>query len=150
MWIIPTRTDLTRALTGPELEAVETAAVESGAPDPLPGTLAAAVQLARGYIAACPRNRLGPADSIPDALLSSVVAIARWNLLTRFPDVGLTSDARRAEYSDALTTLRDCAACKFAVEAPPDEPAAPEAVHYPEAAAGCRELRVTLNHTEGL
>jgi phage gp36-like protein len=150
MWLVPTRSDLSRALTGAELSAVESVAVASGESDPLPGTLAAAVQLARGYIAGCPRNRLGPADTVPDALLSVVCAIARWNLLNRFPDVGITTDARRGEYSDALATLRDAAACRLAVEAPPEDPPAPEEMPSQAPAIAPRPLHHQFHQSDGL
>lgn len=119
-WITPTTEDLTRALTAPENDAVSTVALADGAPDPVPGTLADAVQLTRGYIAACPRNRLGPAGTIPTALLSTLLAVARWNLLTRLPISSLTTEGRRAEYEDAIARLRDTAACRLSVEQPDD------------------------------
>ncbi|MDR2673848.1 MAG: DUF1320 family protein [Opitutaceae bacterium] len=150
MWITPTPADISRALTAPEKRAAQSTAVEEGQPDPLPGALADAVQLARGYIAACARNRLGGDGTIPASLLSTVLAIARWELLTRFPDVGLTTDARRAEYDDALARLRDAAAGRLAIEQPPEEPPPTDKLPAPVPVILPRRLHRQPSDAEGL
>jgi phage gp36-like protein len=109
-------------LTAPEIDACRTAALhQHGDPDPVPGTLATIAQTVRGYIAGCPRNTLGPAGTLPEQLIGDAMVIARHKLLTRFPEVGLLSEGRVNEYNQAMTALRDVAACKIAVESPPSK-----------------------------
>ncbi|AHF94603.1 hypothetical protein OPIT5_29290 [Opitutaceae bacterium TAV5] len=118
-WRTITEDDLRTVLTGTEIDSVRTVALEDGAGDPVPGTLANVVQTVRGYIAGCSRNTLGPAGTLPEQLVGDAMVIARHRLLTRFPEVGLLSDGRVNEYNQAMTAMRDVAACRISVEAPP-------------------------------
>lgn len=122
MWITITESDIERRLTGGEFTAVREAALSDGQPDPLPEEIASAVRRVRGSVAACSKNSVGPDGTIPDELEDAFLAILRYKLLTRFPEIGLISQDRRQEYEDALALLKDCARCDFAVE----QPAEPE------------------------
>ncbi|MEM0964793.1 MAG: phage protein Gp36 family protein [Verrucomicrobiota bacterium] len=117
-WISITEDDIERRLTGGEFTAVREAALSDGQPDPLPEEIKSAVRRVRGSVAACDRNKVGPDGTIPDELEDAFLAILRYKLLTRLPDVGLISDDRRREYDDAIALLKDTARCDFAVEQP--------------------------------
>jgi hypothetical protein len=124
-WITLTVADVARKLTGPELEACRTAAIEAAQPDPVPLLIEDAVGKIRGYCATCSRNKLGPANTIPERLVDTALVLIRWSALNRMPDVGLTTEARRTEYTDAISLLKEVAACDFTIEAP-DSPAGEE------------------------
>jgi phage gp36-like protein len=143
MWRPLNEADLRTVLTAPEIDACRTAALNQGEPDPVPATLALVAQTVRGYIAGCSRNTLGPAGTLPEQLIGDAGVVARHRLLTRFPEVGLLSDARVNEYNQAMTALRDVAAGRIAVESP--ETKGPEKV---PAGAGAVVVKGTrLNFT---
>lgn len=118
-WISVTAAELLRTLTGPEKQAVSTAALASGQADPVPGILADVVHEVRGYIAANTRNTLGLAGTIPEKLRLVTLSRARYEALTRLP-IGrsiLTED--RVSANDAARQLlRDVAAGRFQIEEP--------------------------------
>ena len=125
-WTTITEATLHEALTEGEVSAVQSAALASGEPDPVPETIRKVVGEVRGYIGACEKNKLGPLDTVPDQLVSAALSIIRFRLLNRFPELGLQTDARKSEYDNALVLLRDVAACRFAVEQPPADEVGPE------------------------
>jgi|GEM_PF-1406398 len=86
--------------------------------NPVPGTLSNAVHQVRGYIRANRQNRLGDGDTVPDTLVSATLVLARHQLLGRLPVGSLLTDARRREYEDAMSLLRDVASGRFGVERP--------------------------------
>jgi hypothetical protein len=123
-WVTLTTGDFIQATAAPELSALRTAATEKGQPDPAIEVAENIVREIRGYCAGCPRNRLGPAGTIPAELKAAALDMFRWRLTLRLPGVKfLQDDARRAAYNDALALLAKVASCSFAIEQP-DEPAA--------------------------
>src|SRR5690606_16625203 len=91
-------------------------------------------------VAAHPRNKLGPASTIPPQLLAASVSLARWRLLGRLAIGPLASqlitEARRKDYEDAMGQLRDVSAGRLAVEQPADEDVGPETITKPQGAFG--------------
>ena len=131
MWRVPTENDLETVLTGPEIAAVKTAALEVGSGNPVPATLENVVDEVRGYIAGCSRNRLGAAGTLPTQLIAVAMTVVRERLLNRFPQLGLLSAERQTEYANAMIALRDVAKCQIAVEAPPGADVGPEILPSP-------------------
>src|ERR1700754_2502333 len=124
-WITLTQARIETRLTAPEMTAVTSAAkqVAQTAPQILADAIAAVVLEVRGYVAACDRNTLGPAGTIPDELESTALALLRRYLFTRLPAMkSLFDELRQEEAKDALQRLRDVAKCDFAI-VPPETPA---------------------------
>ena len=120
-WITLTAGDLAERMAGPEYDAVRKAATGTYGQEQAQ-VLADTVAEVRGRVAACARNRLGPAGTVPEELRGAALAIFRWRFLTRVPGLkALLTDARKAEYDDALRLLEAASACRFAVEQP-EEP----------------------------
>jgi hypothetical protein len=124
-WISITDDTITSALSGPEIDALRTAALESGQDDPMGAMLEQVARLIRGKCAAG-SIVLGDGLTIPDELISTAQTIVRWEALTRLPGVGmLQDDARRLSYEKALKLLDDVTNGKFyvvpATTAAPDE-----------------------------
>lgn len=112
-WITLTEAHLLEALTATELSSLRTLQLAAGQTDPLPDVLARATAEVQGYVGT--RYPVGQAGTVPDQLLSSAIAIARWRLIGRLPAKILATENRRKEYEDAIAQLRDVAAGKFAL-----------------------------------
>lgn len=117
-WITLTESDVITKLSGPELAAMKTAALQAAQADPLPEVIEQVVLEVRGRVAACAANTLGPAGTIPDELKGAAINRIRYELATRLPVATLLSDTRRAANDQAIALLRDVAACDFAIVAP--------------------------------
>jgi hypothetical protein len=70
----------------------------------LPAILARTVNAARGSIQAG-GNTLGDANTIPDQLRGEIIAIARWKLLTAFPQMKALQTAERSRAARDATDL---------------------------------------------
>lgn len=140
-WVILSEVDLASTLAGPELEKIKAAALKIGQPDCVAAALSEAVEEARGYIAACPQNVMGPVGMIPERLRAVTLDIAAHRVLTRVMMV--PNEARRMRWEEANRKLRDVAACKMLVE----DPAAAGPVG--EAGLGFPGPRVTKRNDEG-
>jgi hypothetical protein len=125
-WIIIAEADVISKLSGPELAAMKTAALQAAQGDPLPEVISQVTKEIRGYVAACSVNSLGDGATIPDELLGFAINRIRYELATRLPVASLLTTARTDANSQAITALRDVAACKFKV-IPPTTPAAEQA-----------------------
>jgi hypothetical protein len=134
-WITLTEADVLTRLSGPELAALKTAALQGGQANPLPEVLSQITREVRGYVANCDRNRLGEGATIPDELESAALSRIRYELATRLPVSSLLTPARTQANADALTLLRDTAACRFTLE----QPATPS----PEVLAAPSRPRIT-------
>jgi phage gp36-like protein len=135
-WAALTADEIKTRLSGPELAALQTAALATGQTDPLPDVLLQVTDEIRGYIAA--RNDLGPSGTLPSQVRAAAIAIVRWRLAGRL-SLGtagsmLQGEARKKEYEDALQLLKDIAAGKFAVEQP--DVTGPETRPVPPSAYG--------------
>jgi len=124
-WITLTEADVLRKLAAPELDAARTAAIADGQADPLPGVISEITLEVRSRVAACDRNILGEGVTIPDECSAAALARIRFELATRLPGGGgLLDEDRRKANDNALSFLRDVAACDVAIV--PPETAAPE------------------------
>lgn len=118
MYITITETDVITKLSGPELDAMQSAALQTDQEPPLPGIITQVVKEVRGYVAACERNVLGAGETIPDELLGAAISRIRFELATRLPEAGLLSEDRRTANTNAIRLLESTAACKFLVIGP--------------------------------
>ena len=117
-WITIAEADVLTQLSAPELAALKTAAVGGGPANPLPEVIAQVVREVRGYVAACANNTLGEGATIPDELLGAAVSRIRYELATRLPVPSLLTEDRRTANANALSMLRDAAACRIALAQP--------------------------------
>lgn len=123
-WIPITAETVANRLAAAEFAALTTAAksVSQTSESILAAAVASVTAEVRGYVAACRHNVLGPAGTIPEELESAALALVRRHLASRLPVKALFDELRQKEAEDALTRLRDTAACKFAI-VPPETPA---------------------------
>jgi hypothetical protein len=120
-WITLTETDVVTKLSGPEIAAMKTAALQVAQVNPLPGIIAQVILEIRGYVAACTRNLLGLGQTIPDELQGAAISRIRFELATRLPVASLLTDDRRTANANAISLLRDVAKCDFLIVAPVDQ-----------------------------
>lgn len=104
-------------LTGPELSALQSAALASGQEDPLPEIITTVVDEVRGYISAG-GHTLETGTTVPSKLVSASLAIIRYRLATRLPVKSLLDENRIREYQDAVKLLERVADGRFAIEEP--------------------------------
>lgn len=124
MWITPTSATIKSRISGPELDALKSAARAAGqTPDGLvDDAITRVVNLIRGYCAK--HNQLGTSGTIPDELESSFGALWLYEFITRLPNSSKLLDDRRAKaYDDPMRLLRDVSSGAFKVV--PPESAAP-------------------------
>jgi phage gp36-like protein len=134
MWIPLTPQHITESLSGLELTSLRTLQLAPDQADPIPEAIARTTTQVNGYVAAFHGTSVGQAGTIPEELLSSAIAIARWRIIGRL-SVGpaaklFATDNRRKEYEDAIAELKDVAAGKFAIsvaEDPADDQPRPPA-----------------------
>lgn len=127
-WITPTLELCRTRITGAEWNALQNAAKASDqdGEEMAQQVIATQVQRIRGRVAACEKNRLGEAGTIPDELQSAFLALWVYDFITRLPAMrGLLDDQRVKAWEAAERELRDTAACNIAI-VPPVE-AAPDA-----------------------
>lgn len=121
-WITPTENDLKTRLSGPELSAFRAAALDAGQDDPVDYVMDQAIDLVRGYVAACPRNVLGLAGTIPQKLLGALLDILVIDVMKRAGGLIVDADGERKKAKDeALRLLERVADGKFAIEEPETE-----------------------------
>ena len=112
MWRAPTIADLSLSISETELDAYSAAATESG--ETAEGLLRRGADLARGYLR---RNRavtLGPAGTVPEAVVAPLMDYLAVDVVKRTP-LGVSDDRRRAR-DQALQLFRDIAADRYDVE----------------------------------
>jgi hypothetical protein len=117
-WIPLTETEVITKLSGPEISAMKTAALQAAQVNPLPGIISQVILEIRGYVAACQRNQLGDGETIPDELQGAAISRIRFELATRLPVASLLTEDRRTANANALTLMRDAAACRFLIVQP--------------------------------
>lgn len=148
-WITLTESDVITKLSGPEIAAMKTAALQAAQTNPLPEVIAQVVREIRGYVAACHVNTLGDGDTIPDELAGAAISRIRYELATRLPVASLLTDDRRKANDTAIQLLRDVAKCAFALVAPTtpdaDQPAGPGIE-----VARCTRSRMSRSKLDGL
>jgi len=146
-WITPTEQDLAGTVSQREIDAYRASPAASMAADPVADTISAAADLARGYCRSNGNLRLGPAGTIPRALLAPVLDIAAYNILKRLP--APVGEDRRTAYEEAMRILRDVAEGRTTPEGHGEaEDAAAGTVAVTVAVSSRR--RVTPDKLEGL
>jgi len=118
MWRAITDLDVETVLSGPELEAIRSAAgdAEGDAADMLPAIITTVTDEVRAHIEDCPQNRLGPSGTVPERVIHHALAIIRNRLLSRLNmDAG---DSRKVEHRDAVTFFQRVSECKVKIELP--------------------------------
>lgn len=116
-WQTLTTDNVKTRLTGPELSALQSAALASGQADPLPEIITSVVDEVRGYISAGGHS-LETGTTVPSKLVSASLAIIRYRLATRLPVKSLLDENRVREYQDAVKLLERVADGRFAIEEP--------------------------------
>lgn len=152
MWITPTADTLKARISGPEFEALKSAARAAGqnADTMVADCLSRIVALIRGYCGG--RHVLGAEGTIPDELESALGALFVVEFITRLPGMTKLLDANRTKAKeDSLQLLRDVAAARFAI-VPPVTPA-PDASQSGGPGitlASSSTRQATRNHLDGL
>jgi hypothetical protein len=116
MWISITEADVLTVLSGPELEAYRNAAKATGQTDPVAPVIAQVTALARGYVGACGRNRLGESGTIPEKLLAPALDLLALRLPQRVRLVA--NETRKSNAQEALRLFERVANCQFDIEEP--------------------------------
>jgi hypothetical protein len=157
MWVPLNSSDLTSALTAPELDLFNSGASSANSPSRLNAIVVWVVSLVRGKVAAWPENlnKMGPGaapavgltppviGTIPEELFGDAIEIARFKLLTSFPQGKMFLDEARLEgYRAANKHLDDAANGKLIIEPAPSATESgtqfdPEVVAY--GSRGCCE-----------
>ncbi len=124
-WIKLTTAHIDESLSAAELQALRTLQTQPNQKDPVPAAIARTTAQINGYVGAA-GIEVGDPGLIPEELLSSAIAIARWRVIGRL-SVGaaaklFATENRRQEYEDAIAELKDVATRKFAISIP-EEPA---------------------------
>jgi hypothetical protein len=118
-WLPLIGKDILSILTQPERDLFGQGFSASSSDDRLDAILVWVVSLVRGKVAAFPENLgvMGAPGTIPPELYGAAIEIARWKLLTAFPQGRVFLDAaRERSYTDALKQLDDAAEGKLIVE----------------------------------
>jgi len=63
-------------------------------------------------------NQIGQAGTVPDQIREDVIALARWRWFAALPKTDLQSDARRAQYEEALKRIENIRSGREKVEIP--------------------------------
>jgi hypothetical protein len=117
-WITLTESHIATGITGGELDAARTKALDAGQPSPVDDVISQTVRYVRSRVAACASNSLGAAGTIPDELLAAAIDIAVYRLAKRLPGKILAKQERIDAADKAEALMRDVAACKLALEQP--------------------------------
>ena len=104
---------------------------QQAAADNLPVILARAVARVRGAIRAG-GYPLGLEGTVPDQVIDSVIAIARWRLLLSLPEVNesMLSKSRKDDYEEAVARLERISQQKENIEPPDGSPVAAAAGNW--------------------
>src|SRR4051812_45622795 len=102
-WITLTEAGVLTKLSGPELTALKSAALQAGQSNPLPEVITQILGEVRGYVAAAKLVQLGPDDTIPAELELPALNRIRFELATRLPVASLLTDARKEANRNAIT-----------------------------------------------
>ena len=117
-WIAITEAHLVTQISGSELEPLRAAALADGQADPVQPSIDQVTAEVRGYVAACRSNTLDATTTkIPDRLLRHALAMIVAVIVGRVPGYEL-DEKKKAALEAARDTMRDVAACRFAIEDP--------------------------------
>lgn len=118
-WRAITDADILTRMSGDELETFRVSALATGQDDPVADVITQVTNEIRGYIAACEKNTLGSAGTIPETLLGTALDKLVIEIQSRVAGIVIDSDeVRRDKLARAQRLLRDVAQCNFTVEQP--------------------------------
>jgi hypothetical protein len=117
MWIALTEADILTAANAPSLAAARTAVLKAGQADPLPEAIEQVTREVRGRVAACAKNSLGDAGTIPDECKAAAIDMCVYRLCKRLGAALLTPIVADAN-ANAIAFMKDVAACDVLVEQP--------------------------------
>jgi len=117
-YITLVESDLASGLTGPELTAVKTAALVAGQTGVVQEILDQVTTEVRARVAACAKNVLGEAGTIPDECESAAIDIAIYRICKRIPGRVVLTAERSDANANAIAFLRDVARCDVAIVPP--------------------------------
>lgn len=114
-WLVLTPAHVTDRLAEAELLTIE--GTGGGDGDRLSGIITQVTSLVRAKVAACHRNTLGPAGTIPEETLWAAATLAKHDLRASLPSTGGEDETelRKEEYRTATKFLNDVASCNVAV-----------------------------------
>lgn len=117
-WIALTADHVKARLAEDELLAIEGTGGGNG--DRLSAIIAQVTALVRSKVAACHKNDLGTAGTIPEECLHAAATLAKHDVRASVPSTGGEDegDLRKEEYRGAMDFLRDVAACQIGIENP--------------------------------
>ncbi|HSI08829.1 MAG TPA: hypothetical protein VK985_09560 [Rariglobus sp.] len=118
MFITLTEDHVKTGITGPEIAAARSAALSAGQTDPVPEEIAQVTREVRGRVAACSKNTLGPAGTIPDEAKTAAIDIVVYRLCKRVPGKALLTDQRVDAKKMADSFLTALSRCEVAIEQP--------------------------------
>ena len=114
-WISLTSAHIKARLAEEELDAIEDTGGGDG--DRLTGIIDQVTSLVRAKVAACHKNILGPAGTIPEECLHAAATIAKHDIRASLPSTGVDdSDLRKDEYREATSFLNAVARCEIGIE----------------------------------
>ena len=114
-WITLTADHVKARLAEEELYAIESTGGGDG--DRLAGILTQVTSLVRASVAACHKNLLGPAGTIPEECLHAAATIAKHDVRASLPSTGSDdTELRKEEYRDATGFLKSVARCEIGIE----------------------------------
>lgn len=118
-WITITEDNLLTRISGAELDSLRDAVLAVGQADPIAEIISTVTKEVRGYVAACARNSLGAAGTVPEELLGAALDRIVWEIMKR-PAATIIdgNDARKDANAAALALFKDVAACRFELEQP--------------------------------
>ncbi|HEV2207310.1 MAG TPA: hypothetical protein VG167_00930 [Verrucomicrobiae bacterium] len=151
MWIALTEQHLLTRMSGKELDKLRAAALAAEQADPVQEVFDQVTRKVRSRVAACTKNRLGPAGTIPDELLGDALALCVVAIMTRPGGIMIDPADQRAKDADgAERNLRDAAACNIAIEQPADADVSTEKVAAPSPSFGERHHRAGRCQEDGV
>lgn len=117
-WSAITEADLVTQISGAELAALRAAALADEQVDPVAPSIALVTAKVLGFVSACEKNTLdADKTKIPNRLKGDASIMVVAEIIGRVPGYKL-DDKKQRRLDEALRTMRDVAACAFAIEDP--------------------------------
>lgn len=116
-WITLTEAHIKARLSEVELTKIESVGVGQGGEPRLPGIIAQVTAMVRAKVAACHKNTLGPAGTIPGECLHAAATLAKHDIRASLPSTGGDEEnkLRATEYREAINFLNQVAKCEIGI-----------------------------------
>jgi hypothetical protein len=115
-WITLTKEHIESRIASDELQALEDTGGAPTSGDRLTGIIQQVTLLVRSKVAACHKNNLGVAGTIPDECLHAAVTIAIHDIRGSLPTTMDDSDIRRDAFRNATQFLDKVAHCEIGID----------------------------------